>query len=190
MRHDRAGLDLHGAEVQVLGHVVDHDTRQVRRGTVLARLEDQRGASASARRPLAEAAGALALDGADGRVVHDYVDVGVGVVVQLGQGVGQVLGVDLLVGCILEALLPVMGWRGRGRDEEELAGVGEGQVQVLVCVDGGRLAKVGAAALAENGLAVPDGAHGDGGVVGVERDEDAAEALERGPGVNGGRLAD
>lgn len=63
-------------------------------------------------------------------------------------------------------------------------------MQVLVVVDGGGLAKVGAAAFAHDGLAIPDGAYGDGVVVGVEGDEDAAEGFERCPGVDGGGLAD
>lgn len=130
MRHDRAGLNLHRAKVCVVfGHIIHHDTRQIGRGAVLAGLENQRGASAAARGSLAETTGTLSLDGADGRIVHDHVDVvgvGIRVVVQLGQRVGKILGVDLLVGGVLEALLPVVRWRGRGRDEEELAGVGEG----------------------------------------------------------------
>lgn len=157
---------------------------------MLAGLENEGGGTATARRSLAKATRTLTLDRADGRVVHDHVDVGIRVVVQLGQSVGQILGVDQLVGGVLEALLPVVRWRGRGRDEEELAGVGEGEVQVLVCVDGGGLAKVGAAAFAHNGLAIPDGAHGDGVVVGVEGDEDTTEGFERGPGVDGSGLAD
>lgn len=190
MRHDRARLNLHRTVVWVFCHIVHHDTRQVGRGAVLARLENEGGGSAAARGSLAEAAGTLALDGADGGVVHDHVDIGICVMMQFGQGVCEVLGVDLLVGSVLEALLPVVRWRGRGRDEEELAGVGEGEMQVLVCVDRGGLAKVGAAAFAHNGLAIPNGAHGDGVVVGVEGYENTAEGFERGPGVDGGGLAD
>lgn len=190
MRHDRARLNLHRTVVWVFGHIVHHDTRQVGRGAVLAGLENQGRATAPARRALAEATGTLALDGADGGVVHDHVDIGIRVVVEFGQGVSQILGVNQLVGCVLETLLPVVRWRGRGRDEEELAGVGEGEMQIFVCVDGGGLAKVGAAAFAHDGLAVPDGAHSDGIVVGVEGDEDTAEGFERGPGVDGSGLAD
>lgn len=84
MRHDRARLNLHRAVVWVFCHIVHHDTRQVGRGAVLARLENECGGSAAARGSLAEAARTLSLDGADGGVVHDHVDIGIRVVVQFG----------------------------------------------------------------------------------------------------------
>lgn len=150
-------------------------------------VEDEGGAAAPglSSGDGAEAAGRPALDGADGRVGRDLV------VVKLRQSRGQVVSVHLLVGGALGDLLPVVGrgwWRG---DEEELAGVWQGEVGVLWGgVDGGVLAKVDAAPLAEDGLAVPDGADGNSVRYRVEGDEDAAEGLERSPGVDHGGLGD
>lgn len=94
-----------------------------------------------------------------------------------------------LVGSILETILPAMG-RARGRrDEEELAGVGESKMLISL-VDRCRLAKVDAALLTHDGLVVPDLSDGDGGLLVVEGDDDASERLERGEGVDGGRLGD
>ena len=76
--------------------------------------------------------GGAALDGGDrGRGVHVGVD-GVVVVVELGEGLGEVLGVNELVRGVLEAHLPSVRRRGRGADEEELASVGQLEVAVLV----------------------------------------------------------
>lgn len=170
---------LHGAVLAgLIRHVLDKDGGHA---ALLVGLVDERGGAR------ARAAGKGRVGRCDGRagVVVD----GAGAVVQLGQGVGQVLGVDELVGGVLEADLPAVGRAGRGGDEEELAGVGEGEVLVPL-VDGGGLSKVDAALLAHDGLAVPDLADGDGGLLVVEGDDDAAERLERGEGVDGGRLGD
>ena len=114
--------------------------------------------------------------------------------VQLGQGRGQVVSVDELVGGVLERLLPAVR-RGRGRaDEEQLAGVGQRQVLVLVEVQRRVLAEVDAAALAHDGLAVPHLAHSDGGLFVEEGNDDAAEGLEGRPSVyrrgGGDKLSD
>ncbi len=63
-------------------------------------------------------------------------------------------------------------------------------MQVLLGRDGGRLAKVDAAPLAQDGLAVPVLAHGDGVGVAVEGDDDAVQGLERREGVDAGLLRD
>lgn len=92
---------------------------------------------------------------------------------------------DELVRGVLEAHLPAVGRAWRRGDEEELSGVGEGEVVGLGLVYRGRLAKVDLDALAHDGLAVPDLADGESGLDGVEGDDDAAEGLERGEGVDG-----
>ena len=134
------------------------------------------------------AGAAFALDGAR----HGTGDIDAVVVVvmpQAGEGVGEVLGVDHLVGGVLELHLPAVG-RGGGRaDEEELSGVGEGQVAVPR-VYGGRLAEVDTASVAHDGLAVPDGADVDGGLLVEEGDDYTAKGLEWGPRVYGCRLGD
>jgi len=132
---------------------------------MVARVIDHRRAAA--------AFPALALVVADwrGREIRVYRPV-----VQLCERLGQIIGVDLLVRRVLELHLPAMRRRrGRG-DEEELAGVGEGEVLVLR-LDRGRLAEVDLDALAHDGLAVEGVADGDRGIVGVEGDDDAAEGL-------------
>lgn len=122
------------------------------------------------------------------RVRHRGVH-GPGLGLQLAQGAGQVLGVHLLVGRVLVAHLPAHGRGRRRRDEEELVALR--QVQVAVGgVEVGVLAEVDADAAAEDGLAVEDLADGDGVVDAVEGDDDAAEGLERGEGVDGGVLVD
>lgn len=196
MDHSRLGLDLHRADgiIGLVRHVVDQDTGQVGTVAVVVGVEDQGGAAAprlvGVGRGVPEAARALVpgLDGAHGGLLCGVVVV-LGVV-QPRQGLGQVLGVDVLVGRALDSLLPVVGRRGRRADEEELAGVGEGQVRVGRDVEGRGLAEVDAAPLAHDGLAVPDGADGYGIGLGVEGHEDAAEGLERCPGVDGRRLED
>lgn len=210
----RPGRFRHGAHIDIaigirlVRHVVNSDTRQVDRRAglaiasldILVRLEDERRAATPVLpRVLLEvttgtgtgpAAAAIGSRG-NGDLDIGVNAVGVVVVPQLGERLGEILGVHHGVGGILHALLPVVG-RARGRaDEEELAGVGQGQVLVGGgYVDGGGLAKVDAAALAEDGLTVPDGADGDGGLLVEEGDDDAAERLEWRPGEDGCRLAD
>lgn len=172
MRHDGLGL-VDGAEVLgVVRHVLDDD------GGHAARLvaEDEGCAAAAA-------AGHGGVGGRDGRVD------GSRAVVQLGERLGEVLGVDELVGRVLETHLPAMGRRGGRRDEEELARIGKREMLILD-LDGRALAKVDLEPLPHDGLAIPDRADGDGGLVVPEGDEDAAERLERGPGVDGRRLGD
>ncbi len=185
----RGGADLH----RIVRHVVDRDGREGRAPAVLLGLVYE-GAT-----PAAGAAAVLGSTGTtntgaalDGRDRRRHVDRhGVRVVVQLSEGLGEVLGVDLLVGCVLEAHLPALGWRGRGADEEELAGVGQLEVAVLVTRPQGRvLAEVDAAALAHDGLAVPDSAHADGCLLVGEGDHDAAEGAKRRPGNHGIGLRD
>jgi len=65
----------------------------------------------------------------------------------------------------------------RRADEEELAGIGEGQVDVLR-IYGRVLAEIDTAILAENGLAIPNLAHGDGCLIVEEGDNDAPERFE------------
>lgn len=195
MGHERLGLDIYGANgvLRLVRHVVNHDTGEVGAAPVVLGVEDQGGAATprlSGGGGGAEASGALALDGAHGRVGHDVAAAGVLGVVQPRQGLGQVLGVDLLVGGALAALLPVVGRGGRGANEEELAGVREGEVGVGRGVEGRVLAKVDAAALTHDRLAVPDRADGDGVGLGIEGDEDATEGLERRPSMNRRGLED
>lgn len=174
MSHDGLGV-LHGAQlVGLVGHVLDDDGGH--HGGVVVGLVDEGGA-------------ATAVAAGQGRVGRRHGGDGLGAVVQLGEGLCEVLGVDELVRGVLEAHLPAVRRAGRGRDEEELAGVG--QLEVLgLGVGGGGLAKVDLELLAHDALAVPDLADGDGGVLVEEGDDDAPERLERGKGVDGRRLLD
>lgn len=179
MSHDGLGGLLHGAvRAGLISHVLDKDGRHA---ALLVRLVDERGGSRAC------AAGKSRVGRCDGRagIVVD----GTGAVVKLSQSIGQVLGVHELVGSILETILPAVG-RARGRrDEEELAGVGKSEVLISL-IDRCRLAKVDAALLTHDGLVVPDLSDGDGRLLVVEGDDDASERLERGEGVDGGRLGD
>lgn len=99
---------------------------------------------------------------------------------QLGERVGQVLGVDLLVGRVLQLHLPAVGRRGRGADEEKLAGVGQLEVAVVVQqVEGCGLPEVDATPLAHDGLAVPYRPYPDSGLLVEEGYYDPAEGLQR-----------
>jgi hypothetical protein len=109
--------------------------------------------------------------------------------VQLGKCISQILSVDQLVGRILKAHLPAVRRARRGRDEEELAGVGESEVLVAL-VDGRGFSKVDAALLAHDGLIIPDLADVYCGLLIEEGDDDAAEGLKRGEGVDGRRVGD
>lgn len=162
----------------LIGHVLDKDGGHA---ALLVGLVDERGGAR------ARATGKSRVGRCDRRagIVVD----GTGAVVQLSQGVGQVLGVHELVGSVLETVLPAVGRAGRRRDEEELAGVGESEVLISL-IDRCRLAKVDAALLTHDDLVVPDLSDGDGGLLVVEGDDDASERLERGEGVDGGRLGD
>lgn len=205
IRH-RAHVDI-AIGIRLVRHVVNGDTRQVdcraaglaiASLSLLLRLEDERRAAtpilprtllevATSTGPAAAAIGSRGNGGLD--IGIDAV--GVVVVPQLGKGLSEILSVHHGVGGILHALLPVVG-RARGRaDEEELAGIGQGQMLVGGgYVDGGWLAKVDAAALAEDGLTVPDGADGNSGLLVEKGDDDAAKRLEWRPGEDGCRLAD
>ena len=154
----------------LVGHVLDDDGGHV--GALVVGLVDEGGAAAAcaATGPLATGRGGCGGHGGveDGRV---------GLVVELGEGGGEVIGVDELVGGVLEAHLPAVG-RARGwGDEEELAGVGEGEM-LVAGTDGCVLAKVDLDLLAEDGLAVPYLADEDGAVLVKEGDDDATEGLE------------
>jgi len=73
----------------------------------------------------------------------------------------------------------------RRADEEQLVALG--RLQVLVDgLDGRRLAEVDAHAVAHEVFAVELVLDEDGGVGGVEGDDDAAEGAEGRPGVDGG----
>lgn len=172
MRHD--GLrQVHGAEVlSLIRHVLDDDGGHA----APLVLEDERCAAAAA-------AGHGGVWGRDGRVD------GTRAVMKLGESLGEVFGVDELVGGVLETHLPAVRWRGGRRDEEQLPSVGKRQMLILD-LDGRRLAKVDLEPLPHDSLPVPDLADGNGGLVVPEGDEDAAERLERGPGVDGRRLLD
>jgi len=175
------GRDGKGAHLHwFVRHVVHRHTRQIRAVTQLRlRLEEERRAAAAA---------ALAARRRDGRRAGIEGD-GIVMVAQLSQGVGQVLGVHLRIGRILELHLPPVRRARRRADEKELAGVGQGQA-VRRGRDGRMLAKVDAAAVAHDGLAVPHAAHSDGGVLVEKRNDDAAEGFERRPGVDRGYLLD
>lgn len=178
MSHDGLGR-LYGAVLAgLIGHVLDKDGGHA---ALLVGLVDERGGAR------ARAAGKSRVGRCDGRagIVVD----GTGAVVQLSQSVGQVLGVHELVGSVLETVLPAVGRARRRRDEEELAGVGKSEVLISL-IDRCRLAKVDAALLTHDSLVVPDLSDGDGGLLVVEGDDDASERLERGEGVDGGRLGD
>lgn len=183
VRHEGLLLQVDGAGL--VGHVLEADGGEV--GAVaLGRLGAVEQGRAAAPRLARDSRGAAA--GAVGRA--DWgLNASAGVVVQLGECVGEVLSVDQLVRCVLKSHLPTMGRRGGRGNKEELAGVGQGEVAVLR-VDGGRGAEVDTAGVAEDSLAVPDLAHGYGGVVIKEGDDDAAEGLERGPCVDGSGLGD
>lgn len=172
MRHElllRAGR----VRLGLVRHVLHRNSGKPDVTAVILGLVDQRGATAPAR--------GTAIRGRDGRVG--------GTVVQLVEGGGQVVGVHELVGGVLEAHLPAVRRRGRRRDEEELAGVRQGEA-VVGGVDGRVLAEVDAGAVAHDALAVPGLADADGGLLVRERDDDAPERLEGRPRVRGGRGVD
>lgn len=169
MCHD--GLHLDGAKVpSLVRHVLDEHSGHI----LLLRLVDERRATASSY-------GHSRVGGSDGRVDR------VGAVVQLGQRLGKVLGVDQLIRSILEAHLPAVRWRGRRRDEEQLAGIREREV-LVTSLDGCRLSEIDLDLLAHNELGVPGLSNGDSGVNVEEGDEDAAEGLERRECVDGSGL--
>ena len=178
MRQDRPA---HGTDgLGLVRHVLDGDGGQVRAAAVVLRVKDERRAAA-ARCPRRGRAGtddpavvvvvvlvvAVKWRHRAGELVllrqGELVDIhginGRGAVsAQPAERVGQVVCVGLLVGRALEAHLPVVGRRGRRADEEELAGVGQGEARSLLAgvgvVERRGLAEVDAAALSEDGLAV------------------------------------
>jgi hypothetical protein len=125
-------------------HVFDDDSRKPWAVAVVVRAVDERRATA----PRAGRSSSRSCVRADGRVEH-----GLSLAVQLGQSLSKVFGVNLLVGGIFEAHLPSMRGARRGRNEEELAGVGEGEV-LIPGMNGSGLAKVDLAAITQEGLAV------------------------------------
>ena len=185
MRHDgfRAARQRNRAAELDRGvcHIVHGNGGQCRAiASALLGLEDERAAAASS------VGGGVAICRRDRR---GHASVG-GPVVQLGQGRGEIIGVDEFVRGVLEGLLPTVR-RGWGRaDEKQLARIGERQVLVLVQVQRRLLAKVDAAPLAHDGPAIPHLAHLDGGLLVKERNHDAAEGLEGRPGVHGRRCGD
>lgn len=97
-----------------------------------------------------------------------------GTLVQIRKGLSKILSVHLLVGGALELDFPSVGRRRRGRNEVELAGVGE--VEVFVSGLGGRgLAEVDLDGDAHDLLAVEDLADAHGRVLIHEGDDNAAE---------------
>jgi len=78
-----------------------------------------------------------------------------------------------LVGSVLHLHLPSVWGGWRGADEEELAGVGQREVDILRGCDGGGLAEVDAAAVVEDALAVEVLADLDGRFFVEEGDDDA-----------------
>lgn len=96
---------------------------------------------------------------------------------------------DFFIGSTLKTLLPIVRRRGRRRDEEELACVGQRQVSVpWQGVDRSRLSEIDATPLAHDGLAVPYGSHCYGIGFRVKGDENATERLQRGPSMDDGGL--
>lgn len=168
---DRANSD------RLVCHVVDRDGGEPRAAAMLRWLVDESAAPAAC--PTSERGTVYRRDRCRVRTV------GGRTVVEFGKGIGQILGVDHCVGSILELLLPAVGRRGGRADEEELASVGQLEVLVLgVLLQRRGLAKVDARALAHDHLVVPDLPNVDSGLLIVEGYNDAAEGLERRPGVD------
>lgn len=178
MRQDRLGL-FHGAEFDgFVCHVLDENGGHA---ALLLGLVDEGGGAGSS------TADQSRVGRSNGRFVV-AVD-GSGSVMQFGESVGEILGVDKLVGCVLESNLPaVRRARGRG-DEEKLAGVGQREVLVLL-IHGCRSSKIDLALVTHDKLIIPDLSHGDGRLLVKEGDDDAAERLERGEGMDGGGVGD
>lgn len=95
---------------------------------------------------------------------------------QLSERIGEILGVNQLVGRILHAHLPTVGRARWGRDEEELSSVRKSEM-LIAFVDGSGHAKVDTALLAHDSLVVPYLADGDGGLLVKEGDDDATEGF-------------
>lgn len=202
MRQDRAFIRSRADLLhRLVRHIINGDSRKCGATAVLLGLVDE-GAAPATGADMARATSTntsssatrtrtrTTLDRRDRRRRIDSRE-GARVVVQLGEGLGEVLGVDLLVRGVLEAHLPAVGRAGRRRDEEQLPGVGQLEVAVLVAqVQRGVLAEVDAAPLAHDGLPVPDGPHLHGGLLVQERHDDAAEGLQGRPGRHGRRLRD
>jgi hypothetical protein len=165
VRQDGLGL-LHRAVLdRLICHVIDDDSGHA---ALLLRLVDQgRGSRActawesgvkrSHRRVLV--------------LVHRP-----GAVVQLSERISKILSVDQLVGRIFKTHLPTVGRARWGRNEEELASIRKSEMLVSL-VDWSGHAKVDTALLAHDSLVIPDLADGDGGLLVIERDDDAAERL-------------
>lgn len=107
--------------------------------------------------------------------------------VKLCERLSEILSVDELVWCILEAHLPAVRWRWGRRDEEELSSVRKGEMLVLG-FHGCRLTEIDLQTLAHDSLAIPHLPDINGSLFIVEGDQDATERLERRPSVNEGRL--
>lgn len=151
-RLDGAVGEAHG----LVRHIFNGNSGQVGVGAVIFGMVDE------GRAPASHGEARAAVGGGDGRLrVRGG---GVGPVVKLGEGVGKILGMHELVGRILEAHLPAVRGAGRGRDEEELAGVGQGEV-LVAGLHGGVLAKVHAYAVVHDGLSVPRLTHANGGLL-------------------------
>ena len=108
---------------------------------------------------------------------------------QFSERNGQILGMHNLVRRLLVAHLPAHGRRGGRGDEEQLVGLGEGQV-LVAGVERGIEAEVDAHAAAHDGLAVDFLADLDGGGDVEEGDDDALEGFEGCPGVHGAVAVD
>ena len=172
----------------LIRHVVNGDSRQSGASAVLLGLVDEGAAPAAGGATwLLLLLGGAAVNGRSGGGGRGVSEDGGLVMVELGEGLGEVVGVDELVRGVLEAHLPAMRGRGRGADEEQLAGVGQLEVAVLIGkVHRGVLAEVDAASLPHDGLAIPYRPHAHGGLLIREGHDDAAEGLERGPGDDRG----
>jgi len=135
------------AEYRLVRHILNKNCRNAWACLGIWLVDESRAATSSAK------VGHAAIGRSDGRVVG-----GDGTVVQLGESLGKVISMNLLVGRILEAHLPTVGRAGRGRDEEQLASVGQLQMFWLG-LDGRVVAKVELDALTHDSFAVPHLSH-------------------------------
>lgn len=166
-------------DIGLIRHVVHRDTREIRAVTELHLwLEDE------GRAPAPRAAEA-AVGGGDG----GGTGVGRVAVVELSQSFRQILGVHHPVGFVLKLLLPPVRRARRRADEEELASIGERQVDVL-CRDGRLLPEIHPDLLAHQSLTLQLLAHLDGGLRIEEGYDDAPEGFEWRERVHGRSLRD
>jgi hypothetical protein len=177
LRQNRAAQLL-----RLIRHVIDRNTRQARTTTMLLRMEDEcRAPTALSARPRRRCINTTHRAIRRRRRACRPASL----VSQLRQSVGEIVGMHHLIGGILELHLPAVWRTGRRADEEQFPRVGQGEVVVFVSqVGGGGGTEVDAAPLPQDGLAVPDGAYLDGGLLVEEGDDYAPEGLEGRPGVD------